>query len=436
MHDTKETLLLKDAREYLVRKATRLAAQAALDEALASWVVPGWQGARAPLQVMQESASRLASSRDYRDAAIVGYSAARLIHERETLPTAFVEGFSDELEWIAGRPWRLSNGNTAPFFSDAPALLGLALGARYAGSEVAHAKIVEWLHGLLPECCARRGIEEWELCLMAATSQVSGLTSLVPIPIGASSAGARVALRQCKVLPPVSASAADADEKQVLEFMLSDPVPEISGTEAVFLVAAYDWVRRTATITIPGRATIVDVAGLLRGIQASLYRWTWEDKAKTRNSQARQWHIENEYHVQNLLWIILRPMFPDLEDEIYTEPIGSKRPRADLGIPSLRLIIEAKFMRDTASSQDMIGEIAQDTGLYLTEQFSYDAILPFIWDNVPRPQLHEVMKQGMMKMGGIVDVVIVSRPNIMVPESLTSRDQPASVMTDGDSIAG
>ncbi len=71
---------------------------------------------------------------------------------------------------------------------------------------------------------------------------------------------------------------------------------------------------------------------------------------RTTSGTARQWHIDNEYHVQNLLWVLLAPIFPDLDDEQYLTKIGQKNPRADLYIPSMKLIVEVKFLR--AGEQD------------------------------------------------------------------------------------
>jgi hypothetical protein len=430
MSENATRLLLEDAREAMIREVERQAGHLPVEAELASYILPNWKSAREPLDVLQEAATQFTSSPDYRYVATTGFAAARLVREHAEVPPELQQLFSEQLEWLAGRKYELSNGNYASFFSDAPALLGLALGACYAGSEAARAKIILWLRGLLPACSARRNIEEWELCLLAATAHVAGLDAMVPVPHSVSAAGARIALRACKTLPPLNTEESNSDEENALRLLLSVKSAEQPVTQAAFLVAAYDWTCRATSLMMPGRATIADVAGVLRGIQSSLYRWTWDDKPKTRNSQAAQWLVENEYHVQNLLWIILKPLFSDLEDEFYVEPIGQKRPRADIGIPSLRLIIEAKFMRASTTPQNMIDEIAADTGLYLTAGFPYDAIIPFVWDNVPRPQEHDVMRQGMMKMDGIADVVIISRPEFMAA--------PAASITlsDDDDAAG
>jgi hypothetical protein len=125
--------------------------------------------------------------------------------------------------------------------------------------------------------------------------------------------------------------------------------------------------QREATLAPSGRATTADVVTLLKRVPAALQNWTWEDQARTRRRGAKavKWHIDNEYHVQNLLWVVLSPVFPDLEDEEWFRSKGHKHPRCDLRIPSLRLIIEVKFLR--AGTQralaDVIEQVSADVGL-------------------------------------------------------------------------
>lgn len=413
MNEAAVTMLLEDVRKALTREILYHAQRSSLDEALASYILPNWEVAHPKLKILQEAIIRLKKSRDYRDAAIVGYISAQLVREGNVVPSSMSNEFSQELEWLSGRPYILSNGNPAPFFSDAPALFGLALAVRFAENKIVHDKFTKWLQDLLPKCCQRRSIEDWELCLLAAAEQTLGIDNTISFPENDISSAIRIILRDYNILSCNNIQLISTDEEKVLNALLSIDLNQLSAPQAIFMAAAYDWIRRSASVVVPGRATVMDVATVLQGIQSSLHRWTWEDKPKTRTSEARQWYVENEYHVQNLLWIILKPLFRDLEYEFYSEPMGQKRPRADLGIPSLRLIIEVKFMRSSTTPQNMISEIAEDVGLYLTPNFPYDTIIPFVWDNTPRPQEHEVMKQGILKMKGISDVIIISRPDFM-----------------------
>ena len=52
--------------------------------------------------------------------------------------------------------------------------------------------------------------------------------------------------------------------------------------------------------------------------------------------------------------MVLAPLFSDLESEPYSKKLGFVQPRADLTIPSLRLIIEAKFARAIDRAQPIL----------------------------------------------------------------------------------
>jgi len=116
-----------------------------------------------------------------------------------------------------------------------------------------------------------------------------------------------------------------------------------------------------------GSFSLEDVSELLTRVEAGLRRWTWEDKSRTQGGKPRQWYIENEYHVQNLLYFLLAAVFADIGEEESPISVGQKKPRVDLEIPSLKLVIEIKFWYRKDKPQKIIGEIAEDTALYLAE---------------------------------------------------------------------
>jgi hypothetical protein len=88
-------------------------------------------------------------------------------------------------------------------------------------------------------------------------------------------------------------------------------------------------------------------------------------------------------------------------------------PRVDLVIPSLKLIIEVKFMRSSDNPQSMIEQIAADASLYLVEGSKYSNILAFIWDDSRRSEQHDILKSGLKQINGIFDAIVVSRPGSM-----------------------
>jgi hypothetical protein len=172
-----------------------------------------------------------------------------------------------------------------------------------------------------------------------------------------------------------------------------------------------------------GSFSLEDVSKLLKRVPAGLRRWTWEGKSRTQGGQPRQWCIENEYHVQNLLYFLLAAVFADIREEEYTRSVGQKKPRVDLEIPSLKLVIEIKFWYRKDNPQKIIGEIAEDTSLYLAQGSPHEQMIAFIWDDSCRTEEHDLLDSGLKNLKGIFDVVIVSRPGRMPDNTSVINEQ-------------
>jgi CRP-like cAMP-binding protein len=156
------------------------------------------------------------------------------------------------------------------------------------------------------------------------------------------------------------------------------------------------------------------VITLLERIPASLKRWTWEETPRTSGGEIRKWHIDSEYHVQNLLYTVLAPLFPDIQDEITLGSVGSMQPRSDLIIPFLNLIIEVKIIKPNHSFNKILGEIAEDSAVYrATAGGEHKRIIAFVWDDSCRSHKHDSLRQGIRKLSGIDEIVIVSRPTFL-----------------------
>jgi hypothetical protein len=151
------------------------------------------------------------------------------------------------------------------------------------------------------------------------------------------------------------------------------------------------------------------------GVTRSMRRWSWDDVPRTRNSVAARWDIGNEYHVQDMLWAILAPIFPDLDDEEWLKSLGQHRPRADLAIPSLELIVEVKFLRPGGKSMfsDVIQEVATDASTYLQDGSDYRHIIAFVWDDAARTEEHAELRQGLLRIRGVFAAIVLPRPSKM-----------------------
>lgn len=156
-------------------------------------------------------------------------------------------------------------------------------------------------------------------------------------------------------------------------------------------------------------ATLDDLVTVLRRTPSALKRWPW---GSPRRKGSVTWDISSEYDVQALLYTLLRPVFDDLVDEEHLKSIGYKHPRADLAIPRLRVIIEVKFLYNSTQSAlaGAVEQVAADTGLYLSEDNGYDTIIAVLWDNTAAIQHHAALADGIRKLRGIHDVVVIPRP--------------------------
>jgi len=181
------------------------------------------------------------------------------------------------------------------------------------------------------------------------------------------------------------------------------------------MVYVFDQVNQDVAVVPPKGWSLDDLLGFLEHIPVGLKRWTWEDTGRTRGAEPVKWPVENEYHVQNLLYVLLGPIFNDIADEVNLQPVGQKNPRIDLYLPSLHTIIEVKYRKNTKKSfPTLIGEIAEDASLYRADAKYKDAhIVSFLWDCTRATQEHAKFKEGVLKIDGINGCVVVSAPSTM-----------------------
>lgn len=159
---------------------------------------------------------------------------------------------------------------------------------------------------------------------------------------------------------------------------------------------------------------------MLEQFEASLKRWRWD--SQELKSPIR-WPIVSEREVQDILYLMLRPVFLDVEDEDALPKFGHSTYRADFGIPSLGLLIEVKYARSSAAFKDIEKEVLEDIVPYLQTPERYNRIIVFIYDDSASVQVHETTARALRRVPGISGVVIVSRPS-QLPVDQT-KSQPA-----------
>lgn len=393
-------ILIQDAWQALLREATT--ATAPLELAFIRWLFGDLIPDSPICDKRSTDPSPYASGfNDYREVAVMGFQLASGGNSIPPAPGDLERG----LHWIAGRS-PIAGGTTMGFVTDAVALFGIALGARASGNTL---EVSQWLQSFSDHSLSARSIEAWERCLIIAALSAVGTNQTSVFPTGADVSDLRVILRTSGLL--LDDSTVEQDNNGVLELVKRDVMPLGVRKAAIRLAALAEVTRSSPTVTLH-HVSISQVSDLLRRIPAAMRRWTWESVSRTGRpgSQARQWHIDNEYHVQNLLWTILAPIFPDLDDEVYTPSVGQVTPRADLYVPNLKLLIEVKVMNQGKNPKNIIREVAEDASLYLQDPTRHQHILAFIWDETARTEQHELLIKGLRHIQGVVDAIVVSRP--------------------------
>ena len=335
----------------------------------------------------------LSIPRSYQETAALGFQLASGGVE-PGLANVFLESTSQ----LSGRTY-FGTGRVARFEIDGVALLGIALGYR----TLSRAKVeTEWLSSLLNESIAALSDDPWQASLVrAATVVLSGdsdWTSVDPV--------LAVSLRAAFNEDSRSTDRSAAWQAVIDGIGETDPVRR-AAHQRVFDVCA----AALARLPVHG-AGVSELIEILEGVSRSMSHWTYETKQRVRHVPPIQWAVEHEYHVQNLLWTILRPIFPDLVDEETLKKLGHTSPRYDLGVPSLHAIVEVKYMRDRGQSQlkKVTDEVAADHSLYLREGTGYTKLIVFIWDEQRQTEEYKTLCDGLESLAGVERVIILPRP--------------------------
>jgi hypothetical protein len=411
-------LLLGDADAGLRREAEKLRGGSALDLLLAGWLLPEVFGAEA-------TAAALAAVGQWRETMQGGtprsYQAVGALALASTLNAADSErhaAFSEGIDWALGTSPEV-DGTPVGLAADPPAVLAVVSALLRTEDTARQAAMRTWLSSVLDKFGARLGL--WERAQLHVASQLLGEQRHQPPELADACCVIRVAVAPATGV--VTASDARAIVAAVLEHHA-----QVDAIGATFLHASLTRTKASVVRSIRTDAmTIADVLALLRNVTRSLRDWTWEEKPRTRTSQARRWHVDHEYHVQNLLWVVLAPLFPDLESEGYSTKVGFTQPRADLAIPSLKLIIEAKFARATDSLKEIQRQLAQDAAMYFPQGGHYDRMIAFVWDDAGRTEEHATLVQGLEKLERVAGGVVVSRPAKMQKQPV-----PATAPVEGE----
>ena len=404
---TVQSMLLDDIRGSLIKTIKDQIQGCVLSQAFVTWLIRS-----NPFNLKPEALVNrlLQAERNPRETAALG-----ILGTSVELDAPAKEALLNDLVTLTGREPVVA-GTPMPFCTDGMTLGGILLGTKVVESSVLKDNV--WVEACRRASSNGRGLGSWQEPFLSIVGEFAGqrwasivseneaLASIVTVAMHSSGL---VATDDLEAIEELEHTALNSIKKGVND--------GISCAEAVLRLACIDWVRRTRPVSDLKRISIPDMCNLLNRTSSGLMYWTWEDKGRTSKSEARKWYVDHEYHVQNLLWTMLSPLFPDLVEEDYTVKIGKKQPRADFGIPSLRAIVEAKFWYSKHPSKKMVEEIAEDASLYLVDGSRYDCIIAYIWDEGRRTEEHKTLVDALKSIDGVDDAIIVSKPGFMNPLS-------------------
>jgi hypothetical protein len=306
----------------------------------------------------------------------------------------------EELEHLSGRAFFIA-GRPRRFEVDGISLLGVALGAKSEKSDEAQ----KWCRDILGKSLNELGSDLWHQGLVRLALVVLGDKNLTVKPAELAVVAAAKGL---------GSSSQAIDEEAWSAAVQSCPLENQSGLDAVRL-AVFDIIASRLGQVRLASPTRADLIALLRNVSRGFKRWPYEEKPRTAKSEITRWEVENEYHVQSLLWAILAPVFPDVDDEENLPSIGHANPRADLAVPSSRTLIEVKYIRKPGQTgfKAVMDEIASDTGLYLSKSNAFDTIIAVVWDDCAQTEQHYELQSGIEQLNGVTAAIILSRPSHM-----------------------
>lgn len=303
------------------------------------------------------------------------------------------QALRDGIIHLAGRDY-FAPGRPLRMEADGICLLGISLGAAATNAGG------PWLNNLLARASSTTDL--WQQGLMRAARLTTGEKGLRISPPDLA-----VAFAARNNLAEEQNDFEDAWDIVAQLKPHEDGVARDAVRLAIFEIAA----ARQSHVAIKG-AGKDDLKILLQNVARSLKLWQYERKGRTSRSAPGLWEIDNEYHVQSLLWAILAPAFSDLEEEEYLPSVGHKHPRVDLAVPSLRTLIEVKFLRSVGqrACAEVIEQIAADASLYLKKPSAYDDIIAVVWDDCAQTEQYHELRTGLEAIAGISAAIVIARP--------------------------
>jgi REase_DpnII-MboI len=403
------TSLLGACMQALVRKIERTNAPGNLDGLFAYHVIGNEPDFTLTWRV--SSATELWLAKNYQTLshfhvlAVAGYA---LWHFENTAPIALRKAFTDGLAMLRLRDPFPEDRNS--FAYQPRAFLGIALGVTTLGDRGATYR--SWLIELLDDHRCRSSIFssafQYGYIRYILTGETMSVGDVKHYTNLQDLAMLEWSMRHQVVHLPDPQLELSKLQAQILRRSLVVDISEFDSSQAAVIWSAiHASLARSVEQLVLSRN---HVGMILRRFEAALRRWRWDDSTKIK--RPINWAITSEREVQDIVWMILRSVFDDIVDEETLPKLGHSTYKADFGIPSLRLLIEAKYCREASDFKKIEKEIMEDAVAYLINiKERYDRIIVFIYDHSSSVQEHALTAAALKELPGIEDVIIVSRPS-------------------------
>lgn len=405
-------MMISDARAVLERTTLREAQANPLAAAFLAWLLRSAELEKLIEASAQRASTQRGAERSSRNVAVLGFACGI-----ESLKPRFASEFSQQVKWSMGRPNFAIGGEPCGPVADPVILTGLCVGAKAVLGQADHAQFEQWAGAVRKDAEGLLRDGGWRLGLLGLIGKHLKPLSGPALPDTMGQPAWLAAGMKCREW----AAPDETSVGNVLKLSIADASRVADPFEAGLRLAAIEWAAARAMDFDFAALTTADVAAVLQRVPTVFQRWTWEDKPRTakRGAQPRRWHIENEYHFQSLLYAVLKPLIPLLEEEQYLASTGTYQPRADLCIRALELVVEVKFWYQNKSVKDLTEEIAADLTLYLRPDSPYKRVIVVIWDDGSRTEDQAELRRGLKGLNGLFDAVIVNRPAYMAPATGT-----------------
>jgi len=108
-----------------------------------------------------------------------------------------------------------------------------------------------------------------------------------------------------------------------------------------------------------------------------------EALSRYRQAAKRLQAPTNEAQFQDQLWLLIKSIFPDASEETNTDEFAGVRNRPDFKVPSARLVIDAKFVKEDADRARLRGlreELADKAVSYLRPDGDWRDLIIVMYD--------------------------------------------------------